>query len=168
MRRSEYVTVHNWIRKQKGEPTHCEKCGIAPPDIAQHLLHWSNISDMYMYDVTDWQMLCDVCHSHFDGPRTIRKTNATVKERYGVDGWYEFQLLPTKEKERLYKEWRIKEATMYKHPLEWSERELAWMVRQNTINGKVVNVSSIYRNMGYRGKVVPQSFKERIRKVQEK
>lgn len=54
------------------------------------------------------------------------------------------------------------------HPLGWTdERELAWMVRQNTINGKVVNVSSIYRNMGYRGKVVPQSFKERIKRVQE-
>lgn len=53
------------------------------------------------------------------------------------------------------------------HPLNWGDEQLAWMIKANTDKdtGKLMNVASIYRNMGYSlspRQPVPMSFKKRI------
>jgi hypothetical protein len=53
------------------------------------------------------------------------------------------------------------------HPLNWTDTELVWMIKANTdkATGKLMNVASIYRNMGYSlspRQPVPLSFKQRI------
>jgi hypothetical protein len=58
-------------------------------------------------------------------------------------------------------------ANRKKHPLGWTDTELAFMVAANTDkkSGKVMNLSSIYRNMGYSlapGQPVPIGFKQRV------
>lgn len=58
---SEYSSLHYWVRKQLGKPTICESCGTK-----EGRLEWSNKSQKYLKELTDWQMLCTSCHAVYD------------------------------------------------------------------------------------------------------
>ena len=57
----EYSSIHYWIRKQSGKPTHCENCSKTTGK-----LEWSNVSQEYKRELSDWQMLCTSCHAAYD------------------------------------------------------------------------------------------------------
>lgn len=59
------------------------------------------------------------------------------------------------------------------HELGWTDRELAYMVKQNTDprTHRVMNITSIYRNMGYTVKSrgsVPIEFRKRVEALRVK
>lgn len=155
----EYNHAHNWIRLQRGIPTHCEKCKVAPPDINQRLLHWSNISDMYLYDVTDWQMLCWKCHAKFDQDRSEAKTRKMLLERYGTSDWYEMLQIPPAKRAAMKQTWMDRQRQSASHPLNWGDRELSYLVSTG------MNMTNLYRAMGYKGRNVTDDFKERVARL---
>lgn len=59
-----YGAMHDWIRKEKGSPLLCDKCGKTKGTTRN--FHWSNISGDYKRDFADWQRLCVSCHKLFD------------------------------------------------------------------------------------------------------
>lgn len=59
-----YVNVHKWIKKQKGEPNKCEKCGYYNESNLK--VQWANKSQHYLYDINDWLRLCVSCHQKYD------------------------------------------------------------------------------------------------------
>lgn len=62
MKSTNYYNVHYWIRKTLGKPNRCDLCGKTEAK----RFEWSNISQEYKKDVTDWQRACVPCHAKFD------------------------------------------------------------------------------------------------------
>jgi hypothetical protein len=52
--------LHDWVERKLGKPNKCEKCGSSKN------LQWSNKSEKYKRDITDWQRLCTKCHQRYD------------------------------------------------------------------------------------------------------
>lgn len=71
--------LHNWVEKNLGKPKKCEKCGTEKAKIYD----WSNISQKYKRDLSDWQRLCRKCHTEYDKPYRLQKWKESVKKR----GW---------------------------------------------------------------------------------
>lgn len=59
-----YRGVHYWLTRRLGKPTKCEHCGI--DGLSGRKIHWANISQKYLRDITDWIRLCAKCHKGFD------------------------------------------------------------------------------------------------------
>ncbi len=57
-----YQGVHQWVTRVLGKPNYCEHC----KSTKKGYYEWSNISNKYKRDVTDWQRLCARCHYDFD------------------------------------------------------------------------------------------------------
>lgn len=57
-----YVALHEWVRKQLGEPKVCTKCGST----TSKKYEWANKSGLYKRDILDWIRLCTSCHRVFD------------------------------------------------------------------------------------------------------
>jgi hypothetical protein len=57
-----YDRVHKWARKHISGDL-CEHCGN---DKLVKPLQRANISGEYLYDVSDWKVLCTTCHRAFD------------------------------------------------------------------------------------------------------
>jgi len=57
-----YKRVHYWVYKQLGKPKICEICN----DNTKSRYEWSNISQTYKYELSDWQRLCTSCHIKYD------------------------------------------------------------------------------------------------------
>jgi hypothetical protein len=92
--KTEYNKVHVWIKKQKGKANRCESCKT---DKLYTRFDWSNISDQYKYELSDWQMLCRVCHSEFDRERSHAKQEVTLLKRYGTrDIWQALDIIAAK------------------------------------------------------------------------
>jgi len=68
--RKEYTKIHRWVRKQKGKPKKCARCGSIEKVV------WGNISQEYKYDVSDWMEICKSCHTKNDFQ--------FIKEKYGT------------------------------------------------------------------------------------
>jgi len=58
--RSEYTKLHRWVRKQKGKPLKCAKCGSTKRMV------WANKSQKYKKEIDDWIELCKGCHTKYD------------------------------------------------------------------------------------------------------
>ncbi len=63
-----YYGIHDWIEKLRGKANKCEFCGVLNPK----RFEWSNISQRYRRDVSDWQQLCASCHRKYDWKKTNR------------------------------------------------------------------------------------------------
>lgn len=59
--------VHSWVKKHLGTASSKKFCEHCKQEVA--FQHWSNISNEYKRDLTDWQHLCVKCHSKFDRNR---------------------------------------------------------------------------------------------------
>ena len=57
-----YLWVHRWVRKQLGTPSKCQKCKRTD----RKNYEWSNKSQKYLQDLSDWQRLCKQCHMAYD------------------------------------------------------------------------------------------------------
>lgn len=59
-----YRGLHQWIRRQKGKPTTCTKCGkfSEKPKVIQ----WANIDGKYHRNVDDFIAMCASCHKFHD------------------------------------------------------------------------------------------------------
>lgn len=55
-----YYALHRWIRRHKGVPSACEKCGKTGR------LDASNKDHKYTRNLDDWQFLCQKCHKEYD------------------------------------------------------------------------------------------------------
>jgi len=53
-------TKHKWIYRWFGKATICENCGSIKN------VQWSNKSETYKRERSDWQMLCIKCHHKYD------------------------------------------------------------------------------------------------------
>jgi len=56
-----YVPIHTWVRRHKGIPKKCSKCGKEGKRI-----HWSNKDHKYKRRLEDYQALCAKCHKEYD------------------------------------------------------------------------------------------------------
>jgi len=76
-----YGSVHHWIKRVAGKPTHCESCGISGGEST--LYDWSNKSGLYLRRRSDWQRLCRKCHINFDMKHHNKseKFRASMKNR---------------------------------------------------------------------------------------
>jgi len=55
-----YSGLHAWVRKSRGQPLWCMKCGSCTK------VEWANISHEYKRDLLDWMELCHKCHLQYD------------------------------------------------------------------------------------------------------
>lgn len=53
-----YSGLHQWVRRELGEPNKCEKCETTKAKKYE----WANISLKYKRDLNDWKRLCVSCH----------------------------------------------------------------------------------------------------------
>lgn len=60
-----YKNLHRWVRRQKGKPLTCSKCGSSPL-----VIHWANIDHKYRKNIDDFIALCPPCHYRFDHKET--------------------------------------------------------------------------------------------------
>lgn len=79
--RASYNTVHNRLRKQRGTPSCCERCGSSGVGAYQWALDWTRVADVrrwpkqrrggvellpYSVNLEDYIRLCLRCHRAFD------------------------------------------------------------------------------------------------------
>ncbi len=57
-----YSAIHNWVRRQKGEPSLCEGCGATE----SKRFEWSSIGHEYLRSVDNWIRLCKSCHLRYE------------------------------------------------------------------------------------------------------
>lgn len=57
-----YQPLHAWVRRQLGNPQHCENCDTT----TAKKFEWANLSGQYKRDITDWARLCTSCHRVYD------------------------------------------------------------------------------------------------------
>ena len=63
--------LHNWVTRHKGKPNKCEHCGCSD----ERKYEWSNISQLYKRELSDWQRLCVPCHSKYDREHPLSNWN---------------------------------------------------------------------------------------------
>ena len=63
-----YFSLHNWIKRNLGEPTKCVNGHITKR------YYWANISGEYKRDFSDWHELCWHCN-HTDGVKIPERFN---------------------------------------------------------------------------------------------
>lgn len=63
-----YFSLHTWIRKYKGIPDKCIKCGKVGEKNKNNRwnIHWANIDHKYRRNLDDYIALCYKCHKKFD------------------------------------------------------------------------------------------------------
>ena len=55
-----YDALHEWVQRWANDPGKCEGCGSTKN------LEWSNKTEKYLRDLSDWQRLCKKCHCRYD------------------------------------------------------------------------------------------------------
>ena len=55
-----YRGLHYWLRREKGVPESCVKCGKTGR------IQWANISGEYHRDTSDYIAMCSSCHKKYD------------------------------------------------------------------------------------------------------
>lgn len=59
-----YSGVHTWVKKWKGKPDTCEKCGKT--GLTGHKIQWANVDHKYRRILDDYLRLCAKCHRQYD------------------------------------------------------------------------------------------------------
>ncbi len=62
--RTDYINLHNKIRKMFGTPDTCEHCN--KNGLIGKAIHWANKSGSYRLEKDDWLRLCAKCHFVYD------------------------------------------------------------------------------------------------------
>lgn len=60
--KASYHAIHAWVRRWKGIPVKCSKCGLDNPN----KLHWANKDHSYKRRLNDYISLCRRCHFAYD------------------------------------------------------------------------------------------------------
>jgi len=68
------TALHNWVERHLGRPKKCEHCGTTK----SKKFEWSNKSQEYKRELTDWQRLCTKCHSKYDYQTRYPKWRASM------------------------------------------------------------------------------------------
>lgn len=83
-----YVSLHIWVRRNFGKPTHCEKCGIDKiPEGKKRFFDWAIVGTVYTRVRSDWIMLCRSCHKKFDNTKRtckIKRKSPSKKTRQRI------------------------------------------------------------------------------------
>lgn len=66
-----YSGIHAWIKRCKGQPTICEKCGKT--GLKGKKAHWANIDHKYSRVLDDYIRMCVSCHQLYDFEKGFRK-----------------------------------------------------------------------------------------------
>jgi hypothetical protein len=64
-----YYGLHDWIKRKKGTPQKCDKCG----DISNRKYEWANKTGKYKRVLSDWMRVCTPCHRRYDYKNGIIK-----------------------------------------------------------------------------------------------
>lgn len=64
-----YGAIHDWVRKWKGRPETCEKCGKS--GLTGRKIGWANIDHEYSRVLDEYIRLCVKCHREFDRKRGV-------------------------------------------------------------------------------------------------
>lgn len=67
--RATKYSLHDWVIKHLGRPKKCEICKTE----SAKKYEWSNKSQKYKRDLSDWQRLCTKCHMVYDRPYRLKK-----------------------------------------------------------------------------------------------
>lgn len=73
----EYNSIHHWARKTLDKIDECFYCGSPYTE-------WSNIDHQYRMDVTEWQEVCQKCHTQFDILMNDKRVFGVKKKMVGV------------------------------------------------------------------------------------
>ncbi len=65
--------IHRWVRRHKGKPQICERCGTA-----EHL-DWANKDHSYKRNLDDYISLCRSCHMKYDIQHGLRRKSRSKK-----------------------------------------------------------------------------------------
>ena len=57
-----YAAMHYWIKRIKGKPKKCEKCGSTE----KKKYEWANVDHKYRRKIEDYFRACTSCHRKFD------------------------------------------------------------------------------------------------------
>jgi len=68
-----YPGIHAWVRRHKGKPQVCEKCGSVIH------LEWANKDHSYKRNLDDYIPLCRSCHMKYDIQRGLRRKSRSVR-----------------------------------------------------------------------------------------
>jgi len=72
------AALHNWVEKQRGKPQVCEFCKTK----TAKKYEWSNKSQLYLRELSDWQRLCTRCHIWYDIEHPLsKKTKARSSKK---------------------------------------------------------------------------------------
>lgn len=74
---AEYQRIHRWVIKQLGKASYCENDATHQSPCYD----WSNTSQKYLLDITDWRQLCRSCHKKYDGMSEAGKKSISKKNR---------------------------------------------------------------------------------------
>lgn len=66
-----YTGIHAWVKRYKGQPTTCEKCGKT--GLNGKRAHWANIDHKYKRVLDDYIRMCVSCHQLYDFEMGFRK-----------------------------------------------------------------------------------------------
>ena len=66
-----YAGIHAWVKRYKGQPTTCEKCGKT--GLKGKRAHWANIDHLYKRVLDDYIRMCVSCHQLYDFEMGFRK-----------------------------------------------------------------------------------------------
>ena len=62
-----YTSLHMWVYRKLGKANHCVECDADEiPKGYKRFFQWSNISQYYRRDLSDWRQLCVICHTAID------------------------------------------------------------------------------------------------------
>lgn len=70
-----YLALHEWVRKNFGQPKKCEHCGT--DGLTKFQINWANKTGKYLRLRSDWLRLCLKCHRAHD--RKLSANNVLEK-----------------------------------------------------------------------------------------
>ena len=56
-----YISLHKWVKRCKGKPTKCIKCGTSGGN-GKGRIEWANTDRKYNRNLKDFISLCQSCH----------------------------------------------------------------------------------------------------------
>ena len=76
-----YGALHDWIKKENGVASMCEKCGINKiPEGKKRWFEWSSKKKKPSRDKKNWWQLCVKCHREYDGWHLMHIGNTNWKK----------------------------------------------------------------------------------------
>ncbi|HDO20197.1 MAG TPA: hypothetical protein ENG81_01560 [Candidatus Bathyarchaeota archaeon] len=62
------AAMHDWVKRWKGRPNHCEMCGIT----TAKRYDWANVDHTYKRVLDDYIRMCVSCHRKYDRDRGVK------------------------------------------------------------------------------------------------